>query len=233
MEMNTNSDDDISVSSLTSNQGVPNREVQTNDSANEDSDSDSDDDAPPPPPPRTHDDSDEEFDDNASDIDEIDPFGDANKEVPIGTNLDVSDYGSDYGDSDSDSDSDDDNYLQKLDNLNKQNIIQENHPELLQHNHYEIEALTQIIRNEQGIIVDPLHKTLPFITKYERARILGERAKQLNMGAKPLIEIGPEIIDGYLIACKEFTEKKIPFIVKRPMPNGGCEYWKFKDLEVI
>ncbi len=104
---------------------------------------------------------------------------------------------------------------------------------MLQHNHYEIEALTQIIRNEQGIIIDPLHKTLPFITKYEKARILGERAKQLNMGAKPLIEIGSEVIDGYLIACKKFTEKKIPFIIKRPMPNGGCEYWKFKDFEII
>ena len=62
---------------------------------------------------------------------------------------------------------------------------------------------------------------------------MGERAKQLNMGAKPLVEIGPEVIDGYLIALKEFQEKKIPFVIKRPMPNGGCEYWKFKDLEVI
>ncbi len=140
-------------------------------------------------------------------------------------------YSSDY-DSD-DYDSDDDNYLQKLDDVNKKNIIKEFHPELLQHNHYEIEALTRVVRNQQGLIVDPLHKTIPFITKYERARILGERAKQINMGAKPLIEIGPEIIDGYLIAEKEFSEKKIPFIVKRPLPNGGCEYWKFKDLEVI
>ena len=141
-------------------------------------------------------------------------------------------YSSDYHDSD-DYDSDDDNYLQKLDDVNKKNIIKEFHPELLQHNHYEIEALTRIVRNQQGQIVDPLHKTIPFITKYERARILGERAKQINMGAKPLTEIGPEIIDGYLIAEKEFSEKKIPFIVKRPLPNGGCEYWKFKDLEVI
>ena len=142
-------------------------------------------------------------------------------------------YSSDYGEDSDDYDSDDDNYLQKLDDVNKKNIIKEFHPELLQHNHYEIEALTRIVRNQQGQIVDPLHKTIPFITKYERARILGERAKQINMGAKPLTEIGPEIIDGYLIAEKEFSEKKIPFIVKRPLPNGGCEYWKFKDLEVI
>ena len=83
------------------------------------------------------------------------------------------------------------------------------------------------------MIVDPLHKTMPFITKYEKARVLGERAKQLNMGAKPLVEIGPEVIDGYLIALKEMEEKKIPFIIKRPLPSGGCEYWKCKDLEVL
>jgi DNA-directed RNA polymerases I, II, and III subunit RPABC2 len=142
-------------------------------------------------------------------------------------------YSSDYDDDSDDYDSDDDDYLQKLDDVNKKNIVKEFHPELLQHNHYEIEALTRIVRNQQGQIVDPLHKTIPFITKYERARILGERAKQINMGAKPLTEIGPEIIDGYLIAEKEFSEKKIPFIVKRPLPNGGCEYWKFKDLEAI
>jgi len=71
------------------------------------------------------------------------------------------------------------------------------------------------------------------LTKYEKARIIGERAKQLNSGAMPTIEIESNIIDGYLIALKEFEQKKIPFIVKRPLPNGGCEYWRFSDLEVI
>jgi DNA-directed RNA polymerase subunit K/omega len=55
----------------------------------------------------------------------------------------------------------------------------------------------------------------------------------LNSGAKPLIEIEPSIIDGYLIALKEYEQKKIPFIIKRPIPNGGIEYWKFEDLEMI
>jgi DNA-directed RNA polymerase I, II, and III subunit RPABC2 len=74
---------------------------------------------------------------------------------------------------------------------------------------------------------------LPFVTRYERARILGERAKQLNSGARAFVEVDANVIDGYLIALKEFEEKKIPFIVKRPLPNGGCEYWKFKDLEIL
>lgn len=132
-----------------------------------------------------------------------------------------------------DEDEDDDDYFQRLDELNKSDIVNKYHPELLFNNNNEIELLSIIKRNEQGVIIDPLHKTVPFITKYERARVLGERAKQLNMGAKPLVEVGPEVIDGYLIALKEYEDKKIPFILKRPLPNGGCEYWKLKDLELI
>ena len=135
--------------------------------------------------------------------------------------------------SDEDEDEDDDDYFQRLDELNKSDIVNKYHPELLINNNNEIELLSIIKRNEQGVIIDPLHKTVPFITKYERARVLGERAKQLNMGAKPLVEVGPEVIDGYLIALKEYEDKKIPFILKRPLPNGGCEYWKLKDLELI
>jgi hypothetical protein len=36
-----------------------------------------------------------------------------------------------------------------------------------------------------------------------------------------------------LIALAELERKAIPFIIKRPLPNGGCEYWKLKDLEVL
>lgn len=135
--------------------------------------------------------------------------------------------------SDSDSDSDDENYLQKFSEDIQNDIIEKYHPEMLHHNYEEINNLTNVVRNSDGVIIDPLHKTLPFITRYEKARIIGERAKQLNSGANPMVEIEPSVIDGYLIALKEFEEKKIPFIVKRPMPNGGCEYWKLSDLEIL
>ena len=84
-----------------------------------------------------------------------------------------------------------------------------------------------------NIIIDPLHKTIPILTKYERARILGQRAKQIESGAKPLVKVPDNIIDGYLIAELELREKKIPFVIKRPLPDGSCEYWNVKDLEVI
>ena len=134
---------------------------------------------------------------------------------------------------DDDEEEEDDNYLQKFDESLKTNIIAEYHPELIAHNNDEVDVLSRIVRNENGQIIDPLHRTLPFITKYEKARVLGERAKQLNSGAKPFVEVEPSVIDGYLIALTEFEEKKIPFIIKRPLPNGGCEYWRLKDLEVI
>jgi DNA-directed RNA polymerase I, II, and III subunit RPABC2 len=41
------------------------------------------------------------------------------------------------------------------------------------------------------------------------------------------------MIDGYLIALKEFEEKKIPFIIRRPLPDGTSEYWRLSDLEII
>ena len=136
-------------------------------------------------------------------------------------------------DEDDDDEDDDEDYLKKFDeNINK-NIISEYHPELQQHNYEEIDSLCIVVRNELGVIIDPLHKTLPFLTKYEKARILGERAKQINAGGKPFIHVEPSMIDGYLIAMKELEEKKIPFIIKRPLPNGGCEYWKLKDLEIL
>jgi DNA-directed RNA polymerase I, II, and III subunit RPABC2 len=136
-------------------------------------------------------------------------------------------------DDDDDDDADDDDYLQKISDSTKHDIIANFHPELYSHNDDEIQTLSKVVRDDNGTIIDALHKTLPFITRYEKARILGERAKQLNSGAKSFVEVDDNVIDGYLIALKEFEEKKIPFIIKRPLPNGGCEYWKLADLEIL
>jgi len=136
-------------------------------------------------------------------------------------------------DDDEDDDNDDENYLQKFSESLKTNVIEKHHPELMVHNHHEVEAMSRVVRDENGNIIDPLHKTMPFITKFEKARLLGERAKQINAGAQPMVKVDDDIIDGYLIALQEYQEKKIPMILCRPLPNGGCEYWKVQDLELI
>jgi DNA-directed RNA polymerase I, II, and III subunit RPABC2 len=130
-------------------------------------------------------------------------------------------------------DGEDNGYLQKFDAATRQNILSEFHPELQSHNYDEIANMCVIVRDANGTPIDPLHRTIPILTRYEKARVLGERAKQLNSGAKPFVTIDDAVIDGYLIALKELEEKKMPFIIKRPMPNGGCEYWKLSDLEIL
>jgi DNA-directed RNA polymerase I, II, and III subunit RPABC2 len=143
------------------------------------------------------------------------------------------DINADDEDDGDDDDENDPDYFKKFDENIKHNIISEYHHEMIQHNYQEVEILSNVVRNHKGAIIDPFHKTLPFLTKYEKARILGERARQINTGATPFVQVEPFMIDGYLIALKELEEKKIPFIIKRPLPNGGCEYWKLKDLEFI
>lgn len=127
----------------------------------------------------------------------------------------------------------DENYLQKFDNEITKSYIDSFHPECLMHNYDEIEKMTIVVRNADNIIIDPNHKTIPYLTKYEKARILGQRAKQIETGAKPLVKVPENIVDSYIIAELELKQKNIPFIIKRPIPNGSFEYWKLKDLEMI
>ena len=138
------------------------------------------------------------------------------------------------GDGDESDDEDyDENSFQKLKNDINTDKLLTYHPELLQSNYKEINALSKIARNKKGLIIDALHKTVPFLTKYERARVLGIRIKQLNNDADPFVEVPPNTIDARFIAEEELKQGKIPFIIRRPLPNGGNEYWKLSDLEVI
>jgi len=174
------------------------------------------------------DDEDEEKDEDDDEEEEDDEEDDGEKNTETLGNV-----FSEFDDIDDDDEEEDEFYLQKFDENTQKKIITDFHPELLSHNYDEIDVLSRVIRDQNGNIIDPLHKTIPFITRYEKARILGERAKQINSGAKPLVDLEPNIIDGYVIALKEFEKKLIPFIIKRPLPNGGVEYWKFEDLEVL
>ena len=135
--------------------------------------------------------------------------------------------------SDDEDEPEDVNYLQKFDSKMRENFILDHHPEARMHNYEEVKALCRVSRDARGIIIDPLHKTIPFLTKYEMTRVIGQRAKQLDSGAKAFVKIPVNVLDGYLIALLELEQKKLPFIIKRPYPNGGVEYWNVSDLEIL
>jgi DNA-directed RNA polymerase subunit K/omega len=67
------------------------------------------------------------------------------------------------------------------------------------------------------------------LTKYERTRVLGERASQIENGSTILISNPERFNNSYSIAEEELKHKKIPFIIKRPY-NNGYEYFKLSDL---
>lgn len=180
---------------------------------------------------------DEDDDDDDDENTENKNISTANKKSKISKSipLNIDDDNDDIEDDDDDDDDNeyDENYLQKFDRDINKNYVQEFHPECIIQNYDEIALLTRVVRNNQNIIIDPLHKTIPFLTKYEKARIIGQRAKQIEAGAKPFIKVPENIIDSYIIAELELQQKSIPFIIRRPLPGGGSEYWNLKDLEII
>ena len=125
------------------------------------------------------------------------------------------------------------NNLIKFDEEIKENYLLDSHPECISKNFEEIKILSKIIKNENNIIIDEFHKTLPILTKYEKTKIIGIRTKQLNNGCPPYISVDEKIIDNYIIAKMEVEEKKLPFIISRPIPNKNFEYWKLQDLEIL
>lgn len=174
----------------------------------------------------------DEYEDESDEDDEDDNVSETNEEELL-RRLQATNDTMDVEESDDDNENTGEDYLRKFDESTRTNIISDFHPELQSHNNDEIANMSVIVRDGNGIPIDPLHKTIPILTRYEKARVLGERAKQINSGAKPFIRVDETIIDGYLIAMKELEEKQIPFIIKRPLPNGGCEYWNLSDLEIL
>jgi DNA-directed RNA polymerase subunit K/omega len=199
----------------------------------DDDDEDDDDD-------KEEDDDDEDNEEDNEDINDMNDPEDDEEDVEnekiisksVDANEDLNDDEND-NDNDNENDNDDENYLKKFDKDVKNKFLESYHPEVFAHNYEEVKMLSNVVRDENNIINDPLHKTIPFLTKFEKSRILGQRAKQLDSGAHSFVSIDKGVIDGYVIALKELEQKVIPFIIKRPLPNGGFEYWKVSDLELI
>lgn len=73
-------------------------------------------------------------------------------------------------------------------------------------------------------------RTRPVLSKYERCRVLAMRAEQIGGGTIPLVEA----LDGdgpAQIAEQEFAAGRIPFIIRRYLPDGSHEDWPLEDLD--
>jgi DNA-directed RNA polymerase subunit K/omega len=62
-----------------------------------------------------------------------------------------------------------------------------------------------------------------FITRYERARIVGARALQLAFQASSFMDIPRNLTDPLEIAALELEEKCLPITIKRTLPDGNTQ----------
>jgi DNA-directed RNA polymerase subunit K/omega len=196
-------------------------------------------------------DDDEDGDDEEDEDDEEDGDGDGegddvshgggprpkkrSNRIPTGgpsvlTETDPGDHASDF---DSTDDEDEPRRPMSLvdlqDRLGDQYLLDQ-HPESLSATWEEIKVACRILRNDAGVIVDPLHRTSPYVTKYERAAILGKRAVQLAAGVPDEAGHPDGLMDPLLLAQREWDARTIPFILRRFLPNGLSEYWRLSDL---
>ena len=89
-----------------------------------------------------------------------------------------------------------------------------------------------IIKEGQKFNLKPIkeRETSRFLTKFERAKILGERAIEISNGAKVMVTVEKGVWDPMLIAEKELRERKINYIVRRYLPDGTYEDWNVNEL---
>jgi DNA-directed RNA polymerase I, II, and III subunit RPABC2 len=108
----------------------------------------------------------------------------------------------------------------RFDSTQLQQYVQQYHPEIKSYTY------SDMYEN----MAKP-NTTLSFMTRFEVSSILGYRALQLNSGAEPLIET--DLTDSYQIAKKELEASKLPFVIRRPLPDGTFVHLKVRDLAYL
>lgn len=108
----------------------------------------------------------------------------------------------------------------------KTQLFLDHHPEIMPD--YEEEVMERLIIKDDG-----RHKTYPYLTLYEKTKILSLRASNLARGDSPYIEVPAYLTDVYEIAKAELEAKRLPYILKRPLPDGTYEYWRLADLLLL
>lgn len=103
------------------------------------------------------------------------------------------------------------------------------HPECILE-YEEAEQTSLPIKSTEG---DEKHRSMPFLSTFEKTKILGMRTNQLAQGARPYIIVPEYITDVFEIAKLELEERKLPVIIKRYMPDGTYEKFRLTDFMII
>ena len=81
--------------------------------------------------------------------------------------------------------------------------------------------------------------TTPALTKFELAKIIGQRMEQLARDAPSMIDTSKVAMDGLVthekfrkIAELELKQRVLPFMIERTLPNGKKECWRLCDMVI-
>lgn len=77
-----------------------------------------------------------------------------------------------------------------------------------------------------------MRRTSPYMSKYEKARIIGTRALQISANAPIMVEPRGET-NPLRIAEMEMKAKKLPLIIRRNLPDGTYEDWLVSELTIL
>lgn len=91
----------------------------------------------------------------------------------------------------------------------------------------------QIITDTDDFKKDPIRRTRPKMTRFERARVISMRSEQIANGTQPFVEIipGDHPID---TAEREFAAGRVPFTIRRFVSSSSGEIttedWRLDEL---
>jgi len=141
---------------------------------------------------------------------------------------------------------DDEEYVEEFEDaiLPEEEVAPDSKPELKrlyqQHPECNLDYMEQVIPKiplqvlpPGGEQADANHRTYPFLTNFERTKIIGLRANQISRGSVPFVSVPKHITDVRDIARLELEQKRLPYLIKRPLPNGTFEYWRLCDLLIL
>lgn len=73
-------------------------------------------------------------------------------------------------------------------------------------------------------------KSHNFITKFEKAKIIGIRSQMIANGSRPCVDVPKNITSSLDIATLEFEQKKIPLLIRRKLTDNSVEDWRLEDF---